>query len=838
MEVNTSRALPAPYVFGLTLLCFALIARCYSCFPSAEATTEGVFIITHFILLLYFFSCWIGGFLKPWEGRRKVMSVFVVLLLTDAYTVNESIRVFESSALWMAVMLVFICANILAFGFFERWPEWVRYLQCAVLGFTLLLPFYLAFYLVPAYLISLIGLVVIGLSIVTFSPIFLIWFNLRMVRNLIWPVRGYRLTYLSTGALSVLAVIVYCVIYVNDKYKIEQAYRKSSNSAMEELPPWVRAAQEAEPDFITAQLLKTDIVYTSPGVHDNFSLWEIPEREYGEKRTHDPLFMTAGAVLGVIDIPLDERLQMLNVLHNKRHYAEERYWSGKDLVTTSVRSTANIWPQYHLAYTENIYTVKNVPQQRWSDSEEAIYTFHLPEGGVVTSLSLWINNREEKAILTTKGKAAAAYAEVVGRERRDPSVVHWQEGNRVVVRVFPVQRNEERKFKIGITSPLKVQQDKLLYEPVWFEGPAHEDASYEVKLNMDKWPENLNYPAGFYAEQGKTVGKTGKYNADWELSMPNETTDNAAFSFNGERYTLLPYKPSYQFFAPANYYLDVNCSWNYDDYREILFQLHDKKVWVFHPRKGMVAVKDDNKEALFRELQEQRFSLFPFYKITDPAAALVISASADVSPQLGDLDKSVFRDQLRRFLSHKKIKLYNIGNTLSPYLATLKESRSLLYENGTAKQLLTQLRNNSFQRYEEDSNQLIITGAQIRIARSMDSTRTQGPDHLARLFAYNFILQQLGPKVTATDLAADTALINAAKAANVVTPVSSLIVLETQADYDKFNIADDVNGLKNASLNGHGAVPEPHEWALFIIAVAILMYVRFEKLFRRKKSIC
>lgn len=838
MEVNTSRALPAPYVFGLTLLCFALIARCYCYFPSAETNTDGVFIITHLILLLYFFSSWIGGFLKPWEGRRKMMSVFVVLLLTDAYTVNESIRVFESSTLWMAVMLVLMCVNILAFGFFERWPEWVRYLQCAVLGFTMLLPFYLAFYLVPAYLISLVGLVAIGLSIVTFSPIFLIWFKLRMVRKLIWPVRSYRLTYLAAGVLPVLIVVVYFVVYANDKFKMEQAYRKSSHAVREELPPWVRVAQEAGSDFITTQLLKTDIVYTSPGIQDYFSLWEIPEREYGEKRTHDPLFMTAGAFLGVIDIPEDDRLEILNVLHNKRHYAEERYWSGKDLVTTSVWSAANIWPQYHLAYTENIYTVKNVPQQRWGDSEEAIYTFHLPEGGVVTSLSLWIDNREEKAILTTKGKAAAAYSEVVGRQRRDPSVVHWQEGNRVVVRIFPVERGKERKFKIGVTSPLKVKQDKLVYEPVWFEGPAHEEASYEVKLNIDRWPGELDYPEGFYADKGKTVGKTGKYNADWELSMSNETVNNAAFSFNGERYTLLPYQPSTEFFAPANYYLDVNNSWKYDDYREILLQLHDKKVWVFHPREGMITVNEDNKETLFRELQQQRFSLFPFYKITDPATALVISVSAEVSPQLGDLDKSVFRDQLRRFLSHEKIRLYNIGNTLSPYLATLKESRSLLYENGTATQLLAQLRSNSFQRHEEDSNQLILTGAQIRIARSMDSTQTQGPDHLARLFAYNSILQQLGPKVAEPDLSADTTLINEAKAAYVVTPVSSLIVLETQADYDKFNIADDVNGLKNASLNGHGAVPEPHEWALFIIAVTILAYVRFEKLFKRKKGAC
>jgi XrtN system VIT domain protein len=79
----------------------------------------------------------------------------------------------------------------------------------------------------------------------------------------------------------------------------------------------------------------------------------------------------------------------------------------------------------------------------------------MPEGAVVTSLSLWINGNEEKAILTTKEKADSAYKTIVGAERRDPSVVHWQEGNSVSVRVFPVLPGESRKFKIGITAPLE-----------------------------------------------------------------------------------------------------------------------------------------------------------------------------------------------------------------------------------------------------------------------------------------------------------------------------------------------------------------------------------------------
>ena len=64
-----------------------------------------------------------------------------------------------------------------------------------------------------------------------------------------------------------------------------------------------------------------------------------------------------------------------------------------------------------------------------------------------------------------------------------------------------------------------------------------------------------------------------------------------------------------------------------------------------------------------------------------------------------------------------------------------------------------------------------------------------------------------------------------ARKAYVVTPVSSLVVLETQQDYDRFKIQDTDNSLKNASMKSKGAVPEPHEWALIIAVALVLFYV-------------
>ncbi len=45
-------------------------------------------------------------------------------------------------------------------------------------------------------------------------------------------------------------------------------------------------------------------------------------------------------------------------------------------------------------------------------------------------------------------------------------------------------------------------------------------------------------------------------------------------------------------------------------------------------------------------------------------------------------------------------------------------------------------------------------------------------------------------------------------------------------DYERFDIKASKDSLKNAALASKGAVPEPHEWAMIIIAISLLLYVR------------
>ena len=72
------------------------------------------------------------------------------------------------------------------------------------------------------------------------------------------------------------------------------------------------------------------------------------------------------------------------------------------------------------------------------------------------------------------------------------------------------------------------------------------------------------------------------------------------------------------------------------------------------------------------------------------------------------------------------------------------------------------------------------------------------------------------------------ALVQHARDARIVTPVSSLIVLETEADYQRTGITKGSSKLGQAGLlleDDAGAAPEPGEWALLILCLIAIAFL-------------
>ena len=237
-------------------------------------------------------------------------------------------------------------------------------------------------------------------------------------------------------------------------------------------------SQLLKKDWVTDRALKAGLSYAEfDDVFNGFGGGRLNERV-----KHDPLVVIASAFSDGISIPHASRIKILRYMFDARHQTERKLWSGDNLTTTDIVTNVQLFPEYRLAYTEKTFKIKNTKVQRWGRQQEALYTFYLPEGSVVTSASLWVFGEERPAYLTTKSKADSAYNAIVGRERRDPLLLHWQEGNRVTVRVFPCTPDEDRQFKIGVTTPLQKNGEQLHYENVDFEGPYWKRATESINV--------------------------------------------------------------------------------------------------------------------------------------------------------------------------------------------------------------------------------------------------------------------------------------------------------------------------------------------------------------------
>lgn len=105
-----------------------------------------------------------------------------------------------------------------------------------------------------------------------------------------------------------------------------------------------------------------------------------------------------------------------------------------------------------LAYIEWLFEVKNDGPA----ASEARMAIALPPGAVVSRVTLWVNGVEEEAAFAGRTQVRQAYERVV-RRSQDPFLVTTTGADRILAQAFPVPANGGvMKFKIGITAPLEL----------------------------------------------------------------------------------------------------------------------------------------------------------------------------------------------------------------------------------------------------------------------------------------------------------------------------------------------------------------------------------------------
>jgi hypothetical protein len=124
---------------------------------------------------------------------------------------------------------------------------------------------------------------------------------------------------------------------------------------------------------------------------------------------------------------------------------------GLDIVSS--RMDVSVAGNDAVAYIEWTFEFRNTS----SINREVRLQMALPPGGVVSRATLWVNGEEKEGAYGGRGEVRAAYQKVAVIQRRDPLLVTTKGADRVLAQAFPVGANGGTiKFKIGITAPLEL----------------------------------------------------------------------------------------------------------------------------------------------------------------------------------------------------------------------------------------------------------------------------------------------------------------------------------------------------------------------------------------------
>ena len=93
---------------------------------------------------------------------------------------------------------------------------------------------------------------------------------------------------------------------------------------------------------------------------------------------------------------------------------------------------------------------------------EAIIRLPIPRGAAVTDAVLWVNDKPMRGAFVERQRANNIYTSIVTR-RRDPALVAWDGPGWVAVSIFPLENNRPRRFELDWVEPAAEADGRVQY---------------------------------------------------------------------------------------------------------------------------------------------------------------------------------------------------------------------------------------------------------------------------------------------------------------------------------------------------------------------------------------
>ncbi|WP_411846297.1 VIT domain-containing protein [Roseibacillus persicicus] len=413
---------------------------------------------------------------------------------------------FDPLGTWWHVLLVaFVVASnwwLMSKCSREVEPRWRALSAGASLGIS---AFY-ALLFVPLVPISFMALLAFGMGLISLTPVLNFIATRRITRRQIgWGTAEWK-TWWKRGLFGAIAMILILEVpSLWTRVALERSLSQKesvSQSGVSQLRLWhsektlLRACYEGN----RGTTMSTDI---SGWLMDGWQLmlpflWQEPFRDFDSGEVRSVFYRVTGKQFNAVPPP--EFVAKASFMGAGRGDWSEFQWdehlggeevavriSGLDLVDS--RMDGHLDGNSALAYQEWTLVFRNKNR----NAQEARMQMLLPEEGVVSRVTLWVNGEPREAAFASKSEVRAAYQSVAVVQQRDPVLVTASGPGRVLVQCFPVPPNGgEIKIRIGMTAPLhqgKVAMPMLLernfgIEPdletaVWVQAP--DPFSYQGK---------------------------------------------------------------------------------------------------------------------------------------------------------------------------------------------------------------------------------------------------------------------------------------------------------------------------------------------------------------------
>ncbi|MBX9829708.1 MAG: hypothetical protein K2Y27_32540 [Xanthobacteraceae bacterium] len=472
---------------------------------------------------------------------------------------------------------------------------------------------------------------------------------------------------------------------------------------------------------------------------------------------------------------------------------------------------------------------------------EARLQFALPPRGVVSRATLWVNGEEREAAYGGRGAVRAAYQRVAVQQRRDPLLVTTRGADRVLAQAFPVPRDGGTiKFKLGITAPLDVVepgQARLVLPSI-----IDRNFSFTDDVRHNVWIESkrqLAVSAGKLAVERdgskpfRISGAIG--DNDLSIARPVITVERnpdvgRVMARIGENDPVVQSIVRGGQAAPATLMLVVDGSARLAGTTLQLVKALDAIPQGL--KVGAIIATDPVQQiapAPWSEAHKQ--TIVKLIRSTpreggqDNAPALanaLIALEAEHDATLlwvHGPQPVIFRgssDRLEQAATRlsrlPRLVLYGVEpgpNELLPDMSWAWSAQSL---PKTASLQIDLAR--FFAGLSKETSALSVQ----RSADIAPDNLPKGSDHIARLWANDRVLDLMRSNPSANR---DRAVTLASKY-RLVTPVSGAVVLETKQQYDE-------SRLTPAEKGTVPTVPEPHEWALALIACVALLWLAWRQ---------